>query len=48
VSKRAIIITRTVVLAVGAVLLVLGVWRGELIDIMEKGTAICLECIGIG
>jgi Fe2+ transport system protein FeoA len=47
-SKRGIIISRAVVLVIGAVLTALGILRGELAEIMQKGATICLECIGIG
>jgi len=32
----------------GIILMILGILRGELIEIMRKATVICLECIGIG
>ena len=32
----------------GAVLLALGVWRGEVAVVLAKAVRICLECIGIG
>ena len=37
-----------IILLAGAVMMVLGVWRGELHDIFRKATILCLECIGIG
>jgi len=37
-----------VILLAGVVMMVLGVWRGELHDILRKATIVCLECIGIG
>ena len=39
---------RAVVLFVGVVLIVLGVMRGELTEIVRKAAVVCLECIGIG
>ncbi len=35
-------------LAVGAVLVVLGIFRGEVMVVLGKATRICMECIGIG
>ena len=32
----------------GAVLTVLGIWRGEATTVLQKAVYICLECIGIG
>jgi len=37
-----------VILAAGIILMVLGVWRGELQLILQKAIVVCLECIGIG
>ena len=36
------------VLATGITLLILGILSGELQLIFQKGTIVCLECIGIG
>jgi len=47
-SKRGIIITRAAVLALGITFITLGILRNEPAEIMQKGTTICLECIGIG
>lgn len=35
-------------LAVGFVFLILGIWREEYAIVMSKAINICLECIGIG
>ena len=35
-------------LIAGAGMIVLGVFRGEHIAVLEKATKICLECMGIG
>jgi hypothetical protein len=39
---------RITILALGIILAALGIWRGELAEIGQKGAVICLECIGIG
>jgi len=41
-------ISRFAFLSLGIILIALGIWRGELVEIMQKGAVICLECIGIG
>ena len=35
-------------LAIGILAVLLGVFRGELLDIFRKAVLLCLECIGIG
>ncbi len=37
-----------ILLALGAVLIVLGIYRGEVAVVLSRATKICLECIGIG
>lgn len=37
-----------VILAIGAICMICGTYRGELKILFEKATNICLECIGIG
>ena len=37
-----------VLLAVGAVMLCFGVWRGEAATVLSKAIKLCLECVGIG
>jgi len=32
----------------GLLLMAAGLWRGELFPVLQKGIAICLECIGLG
>jgi len=33
---------------IGIVLLLVGAWEGQFVDIYRKAIMICLECIGIG
>lgn len=35
-------------LILGAVFLLVGIWREEYTIVMEKAINICLECVGIG
>jgi len=37
-----------ILLAAGVVLMLVGVYRGELPQVLIKAVTICLECIGIG
>jgi len=37
-----------VALALGLVLMGLGVYRGEMAVVIRKAVSICLECIGLG
>lgn len=46
-SKSQLMI-RMVVLAAGIALVVIGVCRGDYLDVMNKAVRICYECIGIG
>ena len=45
--KRSLWIA-AVLLAAGAVLIVIGVSRGEAQQVLQKATNVCLECVGIG
>ena len=36
------------VIVLGAVLIVLGIWGDEVAVVLSRATNICLECIGIG
>ena len=44
-AKRAL---PYLVIVLGAVLIVLGSWGGEVAVVLSRATNICLECIGIG
>jgi len=39
---------RIVLLMLGIVVLVLGLFRGEATEIFHKAIIVCMECIGIG
>ena len=47
-SKIINIIMPTVILLAGFVMMIVGIWRGELEMIFRKAVVVCLECIGIG
>ncbi|MBQ6823962.1 MAG: hypothetical protein IJP27_04875 [Clostridia bacterium] len=47
-KERTKNIIACLLIAAGAIALVLGVLRGEAADVLKKATMICLECIGIG
>jgi len=47
-SKAVRKIIPAVILTAGIVMMIMGIQRGELQSILQKGTVICLECIGIG
>ncbi|MCL1877600.1 MAG: thioredoxin [Defluviitaleaceae bacterium] len=34
--------------AAGVILIALGVLRGEIAEIFEKGAVVCMQCIGLG
>lgn len=49
-NKRMTVINlmRAAVLIAGAVFVLLGISRGEHVEVLNKAVRICLECIGIG
>lgn len=36
------------ILLAGAILMGIGIWKGEAAVVLQKAVHICLECIGIG
>lgn len=46
--KKSKFFVSCLLLAVGIVLIVCGVFREETAVVLEKATKICLECMGIG
>ena len=45
-TKRASI--GLILVGVAAVFIVIGIFRDEVLTVLHKATAICMECIGIG
>lgn len=41
-------LTQLALLALACAMIVYGAWRGEALALLIKGSAICLECIGLG
>lgn len=41
-------VIRSILLSAGVLLMIAGVYRGEMSEVFQKATNICLECIGIG
>jgi len=37
-----------ILIAIGAIFIVLGIWHGEVAVVFSRAVNICLECIGIG
>ena len=46
--KNKTVIMQLSLLSLGIILMVMGVYRNELTDIMQKAVVVCLSCIGIG
>ena len=47
-STRRIVMLRWTVAVLGVAFVVIGVARGEYLDVLSKAVRVCLECIGIG
>ncbi|MGI5898521.1 MAG: CD1871A family CXXC motif-containing protein [Christensenellales bacterium] len=47
-SRGMIRPVQAALIALGAVFVIIGVWRGEVATVLMKAIYICLECIGIG
>jgi len=47
-NNRAVLFLRYALLGTAAVLIAVGLLRGEQWDVMQKAVRVCLECIGIG
>ena len=39
---------RVALIVVSAILIALGIFRGEALEVLAKGVRVCLECMGIG
>lgn len=40
--------TRLLILSVGVLLLIAGIFRGDMLALWRRATQLCLGCIGIG
>jgi len=47
-NAKLLNLIRAALLIVGVALMIIGIWQGELTEIMHKAIIVCLECIGIG
>lgn len=47
-NKKSLWVIRGSVLVLAVAFLVLGTVRGEPMEVLQKATSICLQCIGIG
>ncbi len=47
-SGSALNIARLIVLVVGVVCLIVGIFNGSMLDVLIKASKICTECIGLG
>lgn len=47
-AEQKTLTLRTAVLMIALILIVIGIINGGLEDVLAKGAAICMECVGIG
>lgn len=47
-TGKAVLIARIAIILLSAALISFGVYKGKTKDTQNKGSMICLECIGLG
>ncbi|MBO4882934.1 MAG: hypothetical protein J5570_05445 [Lachnospiraceae bacterium] len=47
-KKKTVLIARIAVLLLSIILIAFGAYKGKAKDTQNKGSMICLECIGLG
>ena len=47
-KKKTVLIARIAVLILSIILIAFGAYKGKAKDTQNKGSMICLECIGLG
>ena len=48
ISKNIKLIAQIMLLAAGAMMVIMGAFKGEAIKMLNKAILVCMECIGIG
>ena len=48
ISKNIKLIVQIMLLALGAMMVITGTFKGEAIKMLNKAILVCMECIGIG